>query len=162
MCPRPSRPPPPSNSVTLSWGSAYADDGGAQVSSYRIEVLDGQSQWVALWLRPCLPTGPITGIQKSGPESTEYQYRIYASKRCRRRLGHLRPPSAPWPSAPGVPSSTDCPFLLSQFQATAGGGQDYTFLGSRPLSTAARRYHRLLLSVPDWRRILHILEARRF
>ena len=32
------------NSVTLSWG-APADNGGAQVSSYRIEVLNDQSVW---------------------------------------------------------------------------------------------------------------------
>ena len=61
------------NSITLSWG-APADDGGAQVSSYRIEVLDGQS-WIT---RTTLPSNRTSYTHSSLARATEYQYRIYA------------------------------------------------------------------------------------
>ena len=62
------------NSVTLKWG-APADDGGAQVSNYRIEVLDDQS-WSDLIT---LASNRIEYTHSSLARATEYQYRIYAS-----------------------------------------------------------------------------------
>ena len=62
------------NSVTLSWG-APADDGGAQVSSYRIEFLNDQSVWITLRTLPASITSYTHG---SRDRSTEYQYRIHA------------------------------------------------------------------------------------
>ena len=62
------------NSVTLSWG-APADDGGAQVSSYRIEFLNDQSVWITL---ATLASSRTSYTHGSRDRSTEYQYRIHA------------------------------------------------------------------------------------
>ena len=61
-------------SVTLSWG-APANNGGAQVSSYRIEFLNSQNQWETITTRPASVTSYTHG---SRTRSTEYQYRIHA------------------------------------------------------------------------------------
>ena len=61
-------------SVTLSWG-APANNGGAQVTSYRIEFLNSQSLWETIATRPASVTSYTDG---SRTRSTEYQYRIHA------------------------------------------------------------------------------------
>ena len=61
--------------VTLSWG-APSDNGGAQVTSYRLEVLNDQNQWVTLATRNTSQTGYT---HRNLERSTEYQYRIHAS-----------------------------------------------------------------------------------
>ena len=62
------------NRVTLSWG-APADDGGAQVSSYRIEFLNDQSVWIT---QATLPASRTSYTHTGRMRSTEYQYRIHA------------------------------------------------------------------------------------
>ena len=64
------------NSITLTWG-APADDGGAEVDSYRLEVLNDQSQWVALG-SGTVPSTRTTYRHSGLDRAKEYQYRIYA------------------------------------------------------------------------------------
>ena len=62
------------SSVTLSWG-APAEDGGTQVSSYRIEFLNAQSVWIT---QATLPSSRTSYTHSGRARSTEYQYRIHA------------------------------------------------------------------------------------
>ena len=62
------------SSVTLSW-AAPTDNGGAQVSSYRIEFLNAQNVWVT---QATLPAARTSYTHGSRARSTEYQYRIHA------------------------------------------------------------------------------------
>ena len=63
------------NSVSLSW-AVPADNGGAQVSSYRIEFLNDQSVWVTLG--SILPASRTSYTHGSRDRSTQYQYRLHA------------------------------------------------------------------------------------
>ena len=73
------------NSVTLSWG-APADDGGAQVSSYRIEVLDDQT-WGTLRTLPSSQVNQYT--HSSRDKSDRVPIPHLRRERSRRRFGRL-------------------------------------------------------------------------
>ena len=128
------------NSVTLSWG-APADDGGAQVSSYRIEVLDGQS-WST---RTTLPSNRTDYRHSSLDRATEYQYRIYATN----AAGEGSAASTSiltLTSAPGVPGEPVALGVMVVDSDPDGGGaidlswQPPAFNGGSPILAYLYRY----------------------